>query len=561
MDELVGQVQRARRRLNLQGFLGRLPWCLGVGFSLAAIAIAVAKWYPVSSEPWVWNASWLGGAFVVSLIAAIVWSWAVRLDDLAAAVEVDQRFDLKERISSSLSLSLEQSESEAGQALIGDAEKRIRRVNVVDRFRVRPGRLSLLPLVPMALAMLIIFVIDEAKPSVASTQTNQIQTQQQFKKSTDVLRKRMKERQKRTSEKGLTEADKLLRELDRELDELQKKGVKNQQEALVKLNTLADKLKKRQQELGGKKALKEKLAKLKKFTDGPGEKLAQAMKMGDLNKALDQIENLQEKMQKQNLNQEEQQQLADQLNQMKKQLDDAVKKFNEKKQNLQEQIDQAKAGGDQAKAKQLQEQMDQMQQQAPDMEQLKQMAEKLGQCAKCAGEGDMQQARQALDDLAGNLQDMQQELDELETLEMAMDDIQQCKNGMCQGGEKPGNGQGQGEGKGAGQKKIAGLGQGGDGKQPGEGLGKGRGKGDRPISENDTDFFDTQVRQKIGPGKAVAAGSADGPNAKRRAREKIKSSYDNDSRGPADPLSGQRLPKGHRKFVEEYFDNVRDDSE
>ena len=558
MDELKGQVQRARRRLNLQAFLGWLPWCLCVGFSVAAIAIAIAKWYPVINSARTWNISWLGGAFVVSIVAATIWSWITRLDDLAAAVEVDHRFDLKERVSSSLSLSSDQSDSEAGQALINDAEARVRRINVVDRFQVQLNRRSLLPLLPVVLAALIIFVIDDATPGVAKAVPTGQQVQEQIKKNTAILRKRLEERRKRTVEKGLTEADELLRKLEREIDKMQQKGAKDRKEALVKLNNLADQIKNRQQEIGGKKTFKEQLAKLKKFNDGPAEKLAQAMKRGDLNKALDQIEALREKMLKQNLNEEEQAQLAAQLKQMKKQLDDAVKDFEKKQQDLQKQIDQAKAAGNQAKVQELQQKKNDMQQQAADMNQLKQMSQKLGECAKCAGNGDMQQASKALGDMAGDLKDMQRQMDELETLEMAMDDIQQCKDGMCQGG---GNKPGGGKGNKPGQRQMAGLGQGGKGKEPGEGLGAGRGKGDRPIAEDDTAFFDTRVRQKVGPGKAVVAGSADGPNAKRRYREDIKAAFENEGSGPADPLSGQRLPKGHRKFVEDYFDNLRTGSD
>jgi len=582
MEELVGQVRLARRRLNLQGFLGRLPWCLGGWLMAAAIAIAVAKWIPSISPAWVWNVSWLGGAVVLGFGTAALWSWLARLDDLAAAVEVDHRFKLKERISSSLSLNEEQSQSEAGQALINDAQARVRRINVADQFQVKPNRRTLIPLVPIVLALVFIFVIDQAKPTVASTEPTPQQFRVQAKKENDALRKKMKERRKRTSEKGLAEAEKIFREIERELDELQKKGIKDPKQALVKLNSLADKIKKRQQELGGQKGLKEQLAKLKKFSDGPAEKLADAMKRGELKKALEQIDTLREKMRNKNLTKAEQGELADQLNKMKQQLAKAAEDFEKKKQDVQEQMKQAQAAGDQAKADRMQQKLNQMQQQAGNMDQLDKLAQQLGQCAKCAGDGNMQQAQQALDKLANKLGNMQQQLDELETLDQAMNDIQVCKDGMCQGGgqgegmaqkQQQGGGQkggqgdkpGQGQGLGQGQQQVAGLGQGkgknGQGKndKPGAaGGGEGKGRGAQPIEEGDTAFFDTQVRQKIGRGKAVVAGSADGENAKGRFRDQIKSAYENEGSGPADPLSGQRLPKGHRKFVEEYFDNLRD---
>ncbi len=43
MDQLRKQVARARRRLIIEQFLGRLIWCLLGALSLAAIAIAAPR--------------------------------------------------------------------------------------------------------------------------------------------------------------------------------------------------------------------------------------------------------------------------------------------------------------------------------------------------------------------------------------------------------------------------------------------------------------------------------------------------------------------------------------
>jgi len=56
----------------------------------------------------------------------------------------------------------------------------------------------------------------------------------------------------------------------------------------------------------------------------------------------------------------------------------------------------------------------------------------------------------------------------------------------------------------------------------------------------------------------VITGSADGPNAKGTLREAIQAEFESNDTGPADPLTGQRLPKSHQRQVEEYFNALRE---
>ena len=66
----------------------------------------------------------MGGALGVGLVAAIVWTLVSRRSVLDAAIELDLRFGLKERVSSSLSLSEDDLQSDAGRALVKDALKK-----------------------------------------------------------------------------------------------------------------------------------------------------------------------------------------------------------------------------------------------------------------------------------------------------------------------------------------------------------------------------------------------------------------------------------------------------
>src|SRR5689334_6244166 len=105
MDQLQKQVARARRRLILEQFVGRLVRCLLWALTIAAVAIAVPRVFVIDGLPAEWDMAWLGGAFAAALLVTAAWTFISNRTPLDAAIEIDRRFDLRERIASSLSLS------------------------------------------------------------------------------------------------------------------------------------------------------------------------------------------------------------------------------------------------------------------------------------------------------------------------------------------------------------------------------------------------------------------------------------------------------------------------
>ena len=109
MDQIREQVRRARRRLSLELFLNRLLRCWFFALALAVAAIAVPKlwaidqlagdWLPIN-----WSLACVLAALAGGLVVALVWTWLRGRSELEAAVEIDRRYGLKERVASSLSL-------------------------------------------------------------------------------------------------------------------------------------------------------------------------------------------------------------------------------------------------------------------------------------------------------------------------------------------------------------------------------------------------------------------------------------------------------------------------
>jgi hypothetical protein len=555
MEELEKQVGRARWRLGLGRFLRTLGYCCFATLLVAAVLVGLDKRYDWPAPVWVWPAAALG----LGLVGSGLWIWLTRRRPLDAAIEIDKRFGLKERVSSTIALSQEELESEAGHALVDDAVARVRRVEVAARFPVRPGRPALLPLVPLVLGVLAFLSIPAIDKSVeADTDTDTKVVKQQVKRSGEALKKKLAERRKEAGEKGLKDAERLFKRLERQTEDLAS-GKTDRKKARVQLNDLAQKLQQRRSELGGSEQVQRQLNQLRDLNRGPADDFAKAVRDGDFKKAEEELDKLKEKLDKGELDEKDKQELKEQLDKMQDKLNDLAAAHKAACEDLKKKIDQAQANGQLGEAGKLQQQLNQLMQQAPQMNQLQQMANQLGQCAQCMQNGNMQGAQQALQQLQGNLADLQQQLDEMELLDEAMNQLVQAQNQMnCKQCGGKGCGQCQGGGNQMGNKMGMGQGQGKDGKQGGMGLGAGQGQGARPDAEVDADFVPSHVRQKLGPGEAVVAGQVEGPLVKGDVEQKIQEEFEATKRGATDPLTNRRIPRGHRQHVREYFERFKE---
>jgi hypothetical protein len=146
---------------------------------------------------------------------------------------------------------------------------------------------------------------------------------------------------------------------------------------------------------------------------------------------------------------------------------------------------------------------------------------------------------------------MQQELNELEMLDAAMNQLEMAKDAMaCEACN--------GEGCEMCQGGLGNMGFGNMNAKPGMGMGQGRGIGPRPDERNPTNPRDSKVRQKLGRGAATFGGMVEGPNVKGDVAESIKEEMASLAAEPADPVTDERLPRSRREHAGEYFNLLRE---
>ena len=539
MEEIRRQVSGARRRLVLQQFLAISPWCLFAALLVAAVGLAIPKIWFLELDAQSWTTAWTGGAVGVGLVTAVVWTFVRRRNMMDAAIEVDKRFGLKERVSSALALSRDERESEVGRALIEDASRRVGTLGVSDEFGFSATWRTLLPLVPALLVFVLVTFVPDASQESVNAAADTAELRDRIKKSTEELRKRLAERRKSAEQHGLEEAEELFKKIQQGLDDLANDNKVDRKKALVKINDLAKEIEKRRSVLGDSEKMKQQFNRLKNMQRGPAERIVNALKDGNLLKALGQVKQLSEKIKTGELSAEEQKKLAEQLERMKDKLQEMIEAHQRAKRDLEEQIKRKEEAGDLEAAGKLQRKLDQLQQQDRQMERMNRLAQQLQQCSASLQEGKNSDAASRLSDMISELKDMQGEMDELATLDEMMDEIASAKDSLS---NKDGD---------MSSSFDAMLDQFSD--MSSNGMGEGLGFGYRPEQETETGEYEARERAKPKAGEAVRIGDAFGPNQSGMSMEGVKQQIVSSLANDADPLTDQRLPKAQQDHIRQYY--------
>ncbi len=602
MQAIERTVGQARWRLHAALFLKLLTGSLTLGLALTALAWTTPKIWAL--ESWLsrvdsptWYRGWMVFGLVLAVIVAAGRLWRARLSRLDAAVEVDARFGLRERLSSAFSLDAEASQTPIGQALLADASERAERIDIRDQFPIRLETRALWLLVPVAAIVSLSFVPDAQLPEAVPL-TPVVNDRKPIEVAVEVAKKRLEEQAERLEERGLKEAAVDLESLARKLDSLPAGNAELKKDALVKLNDVRDELDRKRSELGDVSALQENLAKLKQAGQGTAQKLAEALAETDFEQAKELIQELARKLKAGELSEQERNRLGEDLQNLAKAAEKLVKEHEQAKQEIADQIRQAQMAGDQQKVAELQQKLEKREAMDRQIEQIRKASENLQQAGKClqpqanpnpnqpgkadagksgqpsgepnsgekkasgqkATEGEakpgqagaegaaedqqqgLQKAQQALEDLAEQMEQMELDQDLLEQLQDLEQDLQECKNEI-NGCPNPGGQPGDGNSAKRSQQPMA--------------RGEGQGHGEREMAEDPTGEYQSKDKGRLQRGETVKAGEADGPNlpgsSAAQARELIKSEMSRQT----DPLEDQQLPRSQREQAKEYFEKLR----
>jgi uncharacterized coiled-coil DUF342 family protein len=450
------QLRRVTRRLLVQTFLDRLVWCWTGALGLAGIWLLLGAWLP---EVGTWL-DWAGLMLLATCLAVGLAFLAVP-SRLAVALAVDERFNLRERVTTSLSLPPEQQDSPAARALLDDVNLRVARLDVPAGFPVRLSRSAVL--VPLAAAgVAVIAFLGGPGQGSASTNSNDPGKQaagadtKELQQKLDAIKKQLaKQLKEQPKSAKLEELEKLFEKLlNQPLDPNDKEKLR---ERIKEMQPLQKRLKERMADLRGKadraaqmrEALKDLKAldgKAQKGGPKEGKELAKALARGDFQRAAEEVERLRKKMQKDDLKPEERAQLEKEMRDLERQL----KRLGDM-QDLRDRLKEALDKGD-LEREQFDQQMQELEQMAGDLQDLQDLAEALGECLQCLKKGDKLGAGKKLKLLAGKLARLDaadKELKGLEDNEDALKEAQEAlllalRGGKAGGNPKQGNGLGAG---------------------------------------------------------------------------------------------------------------------
>lgn len=524
LSPLQRQISRVSRRLFWQTVLDSLVWCWTLALVVAIAWFILQPLVFEEPKPWLrWAVT--GELLGVASVLALVLAFLRAPTRLAAALSLDERFGLKERVTTSLTLAPEQAESSAAQALLADVNQRIAKLEISERFPIGMSRSAVLvPALAMLLAC-VAFLYDPARgqaTAAANEDKKPVANAAEIeKKMKDLVRKKD---EKKPATKVKSEE---LEQLEAKLEEIanRPRSTKEQlRDRIREMTALEDQMKKQEKELADKtQSLKQAMRQLDKIADreadreGPGKDLEKAIKEGDFEKANNEIERLAKKMAENELTEKEKQQLARQIQKLEEQLKNLAE-HKEKEEELKKLAREGKLD-----AETLKRELAELKKDSQKLKELADLAKKLGECKECLNKGDTQAAAKGLQQAGEKLKKLGLDEQDMKDLQEQLKKLQECKE--CAGGNQKAGG------KPGGQRPV-------DPESPFKSY----------DSRNKTDFD-----QK---GKKIFDGYAPGENFKKRSTAEIAGEIQQASQEAPEAIEQQRIPKAARDMAKDYFRNL-----
>jgi hypothetical protein len=547
-SHLQRQIARVSRRLFVQSLLDSLIACWAIALLLAAAWCVAEPHVAVGSPPWLrWAMA--GGLAGIATLLAIILAVVRRPSSLDAALSLDEKFGLKERITTSVSLTEAEKGSPAAMALLADAEQHVAKLEVPTGY---PFALRwTAALLPVSAALLALAALLYHPNTGQATPPNPLD---QPLANAAAVEKQMKklEKKPREQKKGEKATPEAIQQFEDEMDKLTvrpRDNRKQAQELAKDATALEEKMMNFQRGLMERKdALKEQLQQMDRFEKtnkqkGPAEELQKAMQEGNLDKAKEEIEKLAKKLEQNQLTDKDQEQLEKQIDQIKEKISRLADQDKEE-ERLQELG--RKEGTDKDE---IQRQLDQLrknkQKLMESMKGLQEAADQLEQCRQCLKQGQGAKASQSLRKAGEKLENIAGD-DELRDLEEQLDRLQSARKALCKGceGDKGLNGENSNEDQSGNDNPV-------------------QASGRRPESkEGPTGKIDARTRGEMTKGELRIEGFEKGFNLKRpKKSSEIAGEIKQASQEAPEAIDRLRIPKAVGDISKGYFENLRRDTE
>lgn len=544
MDSINRQISRARRLLWTQTILNIFAWCLIIAFTICFFGLLVPKIWFLPYTFASWSKVWLIGGGLAALLMAGTIALFYRPSVLYSAVEIDRRFGLRERISSALQLDPTEKQSPVGEALLNDAATKAERIEVREHFPIRTAPQTPWVALPFLSCIALFWVPDAELPSIEKMPGTTSERLTNIKNQTKPILAMIKKMREDAEEKDLKEAADEFKKIEKKLEDFQKSSTVDSKKMLSDFNEIKKEIERRKESLGGSDSVKKALDNLKNIDKGPAEKIADALKDGNFDKAGDELEKMLNQMKSGNMTDDQKKQLAKQLDQMQKALEKAQDQEKQAIEEAKKELAKAQNSGDLEKVAKLQKKVEQMEANAKKAKAMEAVKASMQKAQKAMQEGDEKGAQKALEELKEELGELAEDQESLKEMEEMMENLQDAKKSSnC------------GECNGAGCGKCKSDKEGKDSKNA---KGEGRGAGDREEQEHDVKNFDSQVRDQMRKGETTFGGKVGGPNRKGTTKEEIRDAVLSSKPDDPDAIENMSLPKAQRDQQRDYFNSLRD---
>jgi hypothetical protein len=540
------QVHRARRRLITQMFLRYFAIACAISLLLTA-GWMLAEPYAVANAPDWLRWAVLGGTAGLLTLIAFVQTIRKAPSGTAAALALDERFDLRERIVTVLSLTPDLHATSAGAALLADAESRVKDLSIRERFPVGlPRSSALVPAGGLAVAMIALFY----QPSFPVAQGETAQNLVSADKKREIAAKlEQLTRKPRTPEKpGDRQRSEDLKRLEARLDEIARKPRDTTQQLrdrIKDLTPLEEEFKRIERDKTEKARMLQQQLQAKDQTqptdvpkDGPAKEFAKALSEGDVEQAKQELDKLIKKLENNELTAQEKEQLANQIESLAKKLDRLAQQ-KDKQEQLRKLAQQGKIDPET-----LQRELDKIKKENAKLKDLQKLAQKLGQCQQCMRQGDGGQAAKALGETSDQLGQIADDEKDLEDLKDQLDRLKSAKDSMCKGCEGDGECEGDNISYGDNMKNNNSRREGAQGRRP-----DGKQGATRSFDARQQTQFDNK-------GKKVFDGYAPGQAYKSKPGTELVGEIQQAAQQAPDAIEVQRIPKAARDMAKGYFKNL-----